>query len=103
MAIIPPLADGDNQQTSAVDTFYTITEAVGGDMVLAFLFCMRMEGQIITVPTKKHKHVMAKEMLQHGYNKNIVMETTGVSKATLYRILNEMAGGKDGKKEKNKR
>lgn len=54
---------------------------------LACYLCDLMGG-LTPLPTKKHKVILAKELLKKGIEKNRVIELTSISQSTLKRLKN---------------
>ena len=54
---------------------------------LAFYFCDLMGG-LTPLPTKKHKVVLASELLKTGASEKRVIELTKISQSTLKRLKN---------------
>lgn len=78
--------------------FETINEAVGGDYCLAYRICTIFSGMTVRFPSKMHKMKLAEIMFERGFERQEILDATGISRASFYNILRRKMARKRSEK-----
>lgn len=78
--------------------FETINDAVGGDYCLAYRICTIFSGMTVRFPSKMHKMKLAEIMFERGFERQEILDATGISRASYYNILRRKMARKRSEK-----